>query len=566
MTSPPADDAPAPEQAGAEQAAVRPPLWRRPAAVRTRTTALLVAVALLGAAVGWALAPSSTVQVGPLGVRLQASVLADHPAQIDLPPVGQVGFDSHRGPLGVRASVESVDVAAAEDLLDSSTALSDLAATAPGEVRSGVLQALGWAVGCALVGSGLAAGLVYRSRRRAAQAVGVTLVPLVACGLLAGITFDPASLDEPRFTGLLSRAPYLAGEGRSVVARLESYRSGVADMVRSVTTLYTAADELPVIDDEEVTTVLHVSDIHLGPQGYDLADQLIEQFGVDVVVDTGDVTTWGTAVESGTLSRIGRLGVPYVFVRGNHDSVLTAAAVADQGAYVLDGEAVTVEGLTFAGIADGRFSPSSGELDIEAARETAGEQADKLASVVRATNRSGDDVDVALIHDPSRLDPLLGTVPLVLSGHYHSRTVRLDESGTRVMVQGSTGGAGITQGALDSLERGEPVPLQASLLYFAKSGEDAGRLVGWDDVTVGGLGLSSVQIDRTLVTDELEEAPPEQEPTAPPEPADGSDGSEDPTGPTDPDDPGAPTTPTGAGATSAPTSWSIRHPGREHAA
>ena len=91
---------------------------------------------------------------------------------------------------------------------------------------------------------------------------------------------------------------------------------------------------------------------------------------------------------------------------------------------------MTVEGLTFAGIGDARFSPDSGELDIDAAREAAGESAAELAAVVGATNRSGKDVDVALIHDPSRLDPLLGEVPLVLAGHYHSRTVRLDESGT----------------------------------------------------------------------------------------------------------------------------------------
>ena len=171
--------------------------------------------------------------------------------------------------------------------------------------------------------------------------------------------------------------------------------------------------------------------------------------------------------------------------------------MADQGAFVLDGDAVTVEGLTFAGIGDARFSPDSGELDIDAAREATGEATAELASVVAATNRSGKDVDVALIHDPSRLDALFGEVPLVLAGHYHSRTVRLDESGTRVMVEGSTGGAGISVGALDRLEAGEPLPLEASLLYFATTGEQARRLVAWDEVTVGGLGLSSVQIDRT---------------------------------------------------------------------
>jgi predicted MPP superfamily phosphohydrolase len=511
---------------------------RRATGPRARRLAALALVAGVGGSIGWALAPDATTEVGPLTVRVGVSLLGEHPAEIDLPPVGEVGFDSHRGPVGLEASVESVDVAAAEDLLGSPTALTDLAGTAPDAVRGAVLRALAWTGGCTLAGAGLAAGTVFRSRRRGLQGVAAAGAPLLVCAAVAGATFEPSALDEPRFTGLLSRAPYLAGEGRSVVDRLESYRSGVADMVRSVTTLYTAADELPVIDDDEVTTVLHISDIHLSPQGYDLAQQLVEQFGVDVVVDTGDVTTWGTAAESATLNRIGRLGVPYVFVRGNHDSVITANAVAAQGASVLEGEAVTVGGLTFAGIGDARFSPDSGELDIDAARRSAGETAADLAAVIGSTNRSGEDVDVALIHDPSRLDPLLGEVPLVLSGHYHSRTVRLDGSGTRVMVQGSTGGAGISAGALDRLAEGEPLPLQASLLYFGTTGDQAGRLVAWDDVSVGGLGLSSVEIDRTLVQPD-EEPTPVEEPADPAEPSDGAS-----TGPS--------TSPGGTAGTSSP--------------
>ncbi len=510
----------------------RAPLGRRLArgvvGPRARRLAGLVAVAGLGAAIGWSLAPDATAEVGPLTVRIGVGVMGDHPAEIALPPVGEVGFDSHRGPVGVSATVRSVDVAAAEQLLRSPTALSDLTVTAPDVVRDAVLRALGWAVGCTLAGAAFAGAVVYRSVRRSAQGLAVAAAPLVVCAVVSGLTFDPAALDEPRFTGLLSRAPYLAGEGRSVVDRLESYRSGVADMVRSVSTLYTAADGLAVIDDTDVTTVLHLSDIHLSPQGYDLAQQLVEQFGVDVVVDTGDVTTWGTTAESATLNRIGRLGVPYVFVRGNHDSVLTANAVAAQGATVLEGEAVTVEGLTFAGIGDARFSPDSGELDIDAAREAAGRSAADLAAVVGATNRSGEDVDVALIHDPSRLDALFGEVPLILAGHYHSRKIRLDASGTRVMVQGSTGGAGISAGALDRLEAGEPLPLEATLLYFGRSGEQARRLIAWDEVTVGGLGLSSVEIDRTLVQPDEEPAPPE-EPSDDPsdEPSDEPSGSTD---------------------------------------
>ena len=212
---------------------------------RARRLAALVAVAGLGAAIGWALAPGATTEVGPLTVRVGASLLGDHPAEIDLPPVGEVGFDSHRGPVGVRASVQSVDVVAAEDLLGSPTALGELTETAPAAVQGAVLRALGSAAGCTLAGAALASGVVFRSRRRGLQGLAVAGAPLLVCAVVAGLTFDPASLDEPRFTGLLSRAPYLAGEGRSVVDRLESYRSGVADMVRSVTTLYTAADGSP---------------------------------------------------------------------------------------------------------------------------------------------------------------------------------------------------------------------------------------------------------------------------------------------------------------------------------
>jgi hypothetical protein len=99
----------------------------------------------------------------------------------------------------------------------------------------------------------------------------------------------------------------------------------------------------------------------------------------------------------------------------------------------------------------------------------------------------------------------------VLSGHLHERDVTFKD-GTRVMVEGSTGGAGLTANGLQSLTDGNPVPLEATLLYFAKSGPDAGRLLAYDEVTVGGLGLTSVSIDRTLVP-KKEVNPPTPTPT-----------------------------------------------------
>ncbi|MFC5946456.1 metallophosphoesterase, partial [Micromonospora harpali] len=82
---------------------------------------------------------------------------------------------------------------------------------------------------------------------------------------------------------------------------------------------------------------------------------------------------------------------------------------------------------------------------------------------------------------------------MVLAGHSHERSTELLPSGTRVLVQGSTGGAG-----LRALEHDEPTPVAASVLYFDRHTR---RLRAWDDITLGGLGEQSAQIQRHVEVD-----------------------------------------------------------------
>ncbi|MFP5345453.1 MAG: metallophosphoesterase [Actinomycetes bacterium] len=468
---------------------------------------VLVVVAFAGAAVGWTLAPPTTADVGPLQVDVEVMPSLHSGVTVELPPVGQVEFDTHPTPVELQASVRSVDVDQARELISSPHGLLNLQLTAPEVIERAARRAAAVAVGCGVLGAAVSVLAVYRAWRAAAQGAGAVLAVCVVLGLVTFWTFEPRALQQPRFTGLLSRAPYIAGQGRDVVQRLESYRSGLADFIQSVTTVYGVADQLPAAPhaDGDTTTILHISDIHLNPMGFDLAQKLVQQFGVDAVVDTGDITTWGTELESPTLSRIGGLGVPYVFVRGNHDSAQTQAAVAAQpNAVVLDGNVAEVAGLTFAGIGDPVFTPDGeGGTGSQSDREAVAAATQQLADVVTRYDRDhpeGRGVDVALVHDPWRLDPLFGEVPLVLAGHYHHRITRTDSAtGTRVMVEGSTGGAGLTAAGLRRLGEGEPVPLTATLLYFATSGERAGQLVAYDEVTVGGLGLTSVTVARTTL-------------------------------------------------------------------
>jgi predicted MPP superfamily phosphohydrolase len=486
-------------------------------------------LALFGALVGAAVAPAAHADVGPLAVDVHVRPSLHPGTSVDLPPVGSVRFATHYSPVQVSASIRSVDVEGAQRVIDTPALLQDVSEQAPDVVKHAAARALGWSLLCSFLGAALLAGLATRTRRGLALGLGVVTGVLALTGVATAVTFDSSKLAQPQFTGLLSSAPYVQRRTETLAARLESYRSGLSDFVQSVTTLYAVGQRLPRVDsglNGEVTTVLHISDLHLNPIGFDLTDRLVDQFKVDAVVDSGDLSTWGSAPEESFVNRIGSLGVPYVFVRGNHDSQGIADAVDRQrNAVVLDGQVATVAGLRVAGVADPRDLPAEGKQD-NSAKDRVAASVTLLAGVIRQYDLAHEQapVQLAVVHDPTRLDALLGAVPLVLSGHLHERDVSYRD-GTRVMVEGSTGGAGLTANGLQRLTDGEPVPLEASLLYFAKSGPDAGRLLAYDEVTVGGLGLTSVSIDRTLVP-KAEVNPPT--PTPGPTPSGSPSGSSSP--------------------------------------
>src|SRR5918912_865378 len=336
----------------------RTPRWR---AFTAHALGVLL-VAVTGAAIGAALAPPTSTDVGPIQAEVSVVPSLSPGVHLLLPPAGQVTFATHVAPFAVQARISEVNLQGARDLIASPARLRALQASAPEELRSATLLAAGTTTACALIGALLLSLLVYR--RHWSRTVEVASAVAVVFGVVGGLgaaTFDPDKLAQPRFTGLLGQTPYIAGQATSLLSRLESYRSGLADIVSGVTTLYATSDRLPVLPPaDDVARVLHVSDIHLNPLGFDLTQRLVKQFHVDVVVDTGDITTWGTEVESSVLSRISAVDAPYVFVRGNHDSKRTQQAVArNANAIVLDGEVRIVKGIVIAGIGDPKFTPDT---------------------------------------------------------------------------------------------------------------------------------------------------------------------------------------------------------------
>jgi predicted phosphodiesterase len=232
--------------------------------------------------------------------------------------------------------------------------------------------------------------------------------------------------------------------------------------------------------------ILHISDVHLNPVGFDLAERLANQFEVAAVVDTGDMGTWGLAFEPAVAQRVKGFQIPDIFVKGNHDSPdVVRAVAANPNATVLSGSALEIKGIRFLGVGDPTFSPGEGYRydDFERLKEL------RSIEVGHDLDLQTPPADVLLVHDPRQATYALGHVPTVLDGHLHAFGTQVT-NGTRLLTTGTIGGAGP-----DGLRQKQPVPYSAEVLYFDQRTR---RPIGVDRITVHSLG-SSFSVDRELL-------------------------------------------------------------------
>jgi predicted MPP superfamily phosphohydrolase len=540
ITLPPRLTAPGRRLASASRAAsarIRPVL-SRPAAVlsrlagpprrffgrtphRLRLGAAVFLVAFAGVLLGVQLGGHTTSDVGPFSVDFSVEPSLTGDSQLQIPPLGSITVDSHDGPAELTGRIKLLDEQRTRELINDPQqidAASDEAATDIGSaVRALAINTLL----AAFTGSLLLGLVVFRNVRRAAASAGVALAIVAATIGTAAATFTPESIREPHYQGLLANVPAVIGDANNIYDRYGEYRGELIRIVTNMSRVYTNISTLPVYQpDPNTIRALHISDLHLNPTSWEVIRAIADQFQVNVIVDTGDLTDWGSKLENTYAQNIGKLGVPYVFIRGNHDTPETAAAVAKQpNAIVLDNSVRTVAGLTFAGIGDPRYTPDKSSGDLDPHEERVLEAGKLLAETVAKYNEdhatptatpaptppsngqakpdgkggAADDgrVDVMLIHDPNGAEEMADSVPLVLSGHTHQRKVSKVDKDTTLMVPGSTGARG-----LRGIGEKNPTSLRMNLLYFTPGGQ----LQAYDEITVSGAGQSKVELERKILT------------------------------------------------------------------
>jgi predicted phosphodiesterase len=182
----------------------------------------------------------------------------------------------------------------------------------------------------------------------------------------------------------------------------------------------------------------------------------------------GDLSDRGTPLETALVARIARVGQPFVFVTGNHDSDRSAQQLADDGAIVLTqfgrlkrgggyGPVVNeVAGLRVAGYSDPYERRAAENYRDRYTNEITPAQQKMFADWLR---RLRGKVDIVMVHEPGLIAEALAdleaappTTPLVfLVGHTHEPSLDRQPN-VDVINGGSIGGGGtgnLADGATD---------------------------------------------------------------------------------------------------------------------
>jgi len=329
---------------------------------------------------------------------------------------------------------------------------------------------LKFSAGVLVAGVGAIALIAYARRRRPTSrqfvSTGVAgLLAIGATGVGVWATYQPDQLSSFRTTGLLGTVRSNAGLLADVEARAEQ----VTPYVKNLLALSQALQEKFIpegITKPTAARFLLVSDIH-GANQYPVMKKIIDDEQITAVIDSGDLLNFGSVTEaevSGIFTSIGNLGVPYLFVRGNHD----ASSLADQA--LLERMAripnvvlleptpqsyteVKVSGVVVAGFNDPRFFGDD-NLNNNQKQEPAAEAFNQAYA-----DRSRPDIVVS--HEPGAVR-MVTSATLLVNGHMHKN--ELEDN--RIGVGTFTGGGTVTHFLVD---RADPVE---------DPGEQTGELEG----------------------------------------------------------------------------------------
>ncbi|MGD8149533.1 metallophosphoesterase family protein [Ornithinimicrobium sp. Y1694] len=308
-----------------------------------------------------------------------------------------------------------------------------------------------------------------------------TALALAGPGTAAYLTYRTDNVKEYRATSLLSLVQANTGILDDLDRKADQgaiYVTNLLALSDAVRQEFTPTDE----QQPDAARFLLVSDIH-GMDQYPLMRQIVASEDIDAVIDTGDLINFGDPREgdlTGIYRGIESLGVPYIFVRGNHD----ATSPTDErflrrmaqvpNVILLEPTAeefvrADINGVSITGFNDRRyFNQRSTEF---------AEQQGELAALWREATADRDPTDIVATHQPYSAFRV-PTGGVTVNGHMHAPG--LDRQ--HIQMGSFTGGGLVNQFRLPPLTE---EAREAAAEDVETRGELVGRPYAFDILSFG---------------------------------------------------------------------------------
>lgn len=377
-----------------------------------------------------------------------------------VPPVGIVKAETHKFPVSIEFSLENIDLDLLKELLVEGTEQDELVNETKVVVTAALKKFI--LVTLSLSFGGGVFGLVILQRRKIKELllgglIGLTVVSVLLFGTYR--TFDMQKFQAPEYEGIIKAAPWMIELVQDSFSTVKVWGQQMRSIAENLSELFRRVEVLQTVSpgDGQIK-VLHVSDIHNNPVSFEFIDQVVKTFGINMVIDTGDLTDLGTPLEASFLQRIKELKVTYVVVPGNHETPSVIAELKKTpNVVVLEGSVQEIAGLNIAGVGD----PSSMKnISLSPEQTEINDYAEKLRAII---DNSEAKPDVVAAHNPRIAGQFIGYVPVVLTGHTHQYNIT--DAGNSIMINAGTSGAA----GVGALETKKEIPYTFVLMHFDRT-------------------------------------------------------------------------------------------------
>jgi predicted phosphodiesterase len=425
------------------------------------------------------------------GISLEAFVKPSLNGQtyIKLPPLGELSANTHRGPIDFFLELTEIHPTIIEEELTTADSQDKWIGSLQSEAKKHLALFLLKQILIGAAGATLIYQILFRPKVKNLLAVflGTLLIATSVIGYCAA-TFNTEGFRQPQYRGVVAAGPEVLQLSNKFYDGFMNFRDKTDEVVKSINTLFTNLEGLTVLAEpgDEELKILIVSDISNNPVGIQLVQTLAGTFDVDMIIDGGDLTDFGSPLETKAFERIGNLGVPYLFAPGNHDSPEVLAFLHQfSNVSILESAVVNSGGLSVLGEPDpwsfGSSVYSNDEAEID---QVLSQQAEKL----KASLEANPETDIAVIHNPKYSEELEGLVPVVISGHTHRVSVKRTTD-TLYLNPGTTGASGFRGLQTQEME------YSALILHFGRNTREQAvvDIIRYDPLS------SSINLERRLI-------------------------------------------------------------------